>query len=76
MIFIWICKISERRHWREHHLIDIINIIYLHTDIDGMIVEEDGQETEVILCQDHVLGHHQGLARGDIGDVVVIAILL
>lgn len=76
MIFIWIYKISERRHWREYHLIDIINIIYLHTDIDGMIVEEDGQEIEVILCQDHVLDHHQGLTQEDIGDVIVIVTLL
>ena len=41
-----------------------------------MIVEGDGQETEVILCQDHVLGHQQGLVlRNIIGDVIVIAIL-
>jgi hypothetical protein len=71
MIFILNYKIRERRR-RGHHLIDITTI-NLHIDIDGMIVE-DGQETEVIL-QDHVLGHHQDLTRGDTGDVIVTAIL-
>ena len=41
-----------------------------------MIVEEDGQGTEVILCLDHVPDHRQDLAREDLGDVIVIVILL
>jgi hypothetical protein len=75
MIFIWIYRISERMHWREHRPIGITNIMYLHTDRDEMIVEEDGQETEVILCQGHVLGHQQGHVLRNIGNVIVLAIL-
>jgi len=73
MIFTWSYEISERKQ-REYHPRDIITVMHLHIDTDGMIVEEDGQE--VILGQGHIPGHHQDLARGDTGGVTVIANLL